>query len=63
MDISRTLQTRIFNAGNTRRKKLGAGQDAAFFDGSNPAGANLREEIAMQTLTELLEWLDGDGVC
>jgi 6-phosphofructo-2-kinase len=57
----RRSQTRVFNAGDTRRKKLGAGQDNTFFDSSNTSSHNLRDVIAMETLDELLDWLSADG--
>lgn len=48
---------RVFNAGDYRRKMLGAGQDADFFDGSNSKGLQARNQVAFSALEELLGWL------
>ena len=55
------LQARVFNAGEKRRTKLGAGQANDFFDASNSSSATLRDAIAMETLDELLVWVSGPG--
>lgn len=49
---------RIFNCGDRRRKhSTNTTQDAAFFDNKNPEAKNLREELAMQTLESLINWV------
>ena len=50
---------KLFNAGNKRRAEGLAGTDASFFDASNASAKAQREEIAMETLDELLAWLHG----
>ena len=49
--------TQLFNAGITRRNMGLAGSDANFFDPNNTDTATLREQIAMTTLQDLLDWL------
>ncbi|KAL1529317.1 hypothetical protein AB1Y20_000271 [Prymnesium parvum] len=51
------VSCRLFNAGNTRRSRGGAGADASFFDPENASSRALKEQIAMETLEQLLEWL------
>lgn len=48
---------RVFNAGDYRRKLLGPGQDAAFFDPQNEKGRKLRRQCADASLEDLLLWL------
>ena len=48
---------RLFNAGSRRRDAGLAGSGAAFFDAANEDAAAQREEIAMDTLEELLRCL------
>eukprot|EP00930_Biecheleria_cincta_P086156 TRINITY_DN7550_c0_g1_i1.p1 TRINITY_DN7550_c0_g1~~TRINITY_DN7550_c0_g1_i1.p1 ORF type:complete len:565 (-),score=91.67 TRINITY_DN7550_c0_g1_i1:289-1944(-) len=48
---------RLFNAGNKRRDQGLAGTSAAFFDSSNADAKLQREQIAMETLDDLLAWL------
>ena len=50
---------KLFNAGNKRRAEGLAGTDASFFDASNASAKAQREEMAMETLDELLAWLHG----
>ena len=49
---------KLFNAGNKRRTKGLAGADASFFDASNEDAKMQRERMAMETLDDLLEWLE-----
>jgi len=49
--------TRIFNAGNLRRRDGLAGTDAAFFDASNQGAKDLREALAMECLEAAIEWI------
>jgi len=49
--------TEVFNAGQTRRRTLGAKQDHSFFDPRNAKGNKIREEIAKQTMDDLKRWL------
>ncbi|CAH2350904.1 hypothetical protein CLIB1423_02S07778 [[Candida] railenensis] len=51
-----SLDTEIFNVGNTRRAEDGA-HDASFFSSSNMENVRLREKFALDTLHELLDWL------
>ncbi|KAG7381425.1 hypothetical protein PHYPSEUDO_006043 [Phytophthora pseudosyringae] len=53
--------TRMFNVGNLRRKLGKAGEDAKFFSADNSDATRLREEMAMDALDELLEWLETQG--
>ncbi|GMF65030.1 unnamed protein product [Phytophthora lilii] len=53
--------TRMFNVGNLRRKLGKAGEDAKFFSADNSDATRLREEMAMEALDELLEWLETQG--
>jgi 6-phosphofructo-2-kinase len=48
---------KIFNAGNKRRDDGKAGASASFFDPNNKDAAALKEQMAMETLDELLLWL------
>mmetsp|Transcript_17705 Transcript_17705/g.38800 ORF Transcript_17705/g.38800 Transcript_17705/m.38800 type:complete len:483 (+) Transcript_17705:73-1521(+) len=65
-------KTEIFNAGQKRRKNSGvcgiltgdgntSTSRSNFFDSSNPDAASKRENIAMETLDTLLDWLDDGG--
>ncbi|KAI8579418.1 hypothetical protein K450DRAFT_242065 [Umbelopsis ramanniana AG] len=63
-------ETRIFNVGNRRRisaerseKSSGKAQDqsATFFDPNNSDGKALRDELALETLEELIDWLKHGG--
>ncbi|CAK7897232.1 hypothetical protein CAAN1_27S00892 [[Candida] anglica] len=57
---SQNLETEIYNVGNTRRAEDGKQHDASFFSSSNKANVRLREQFAIHTLTELLNWLYSD---
>jgi 6-phosphofructo-2-kinase len=48
----------LFNAGNKRRSQGLAGADASFFDASNTDAKQVRDRMAMETLDDLLEWLE-----
>ena len=54
------IPARLFNAGAKRRVEGNAGVDAKFFDASNQDAAAQRERMAMETLDELLEWLQSE---
>mmetsp|Transcript_92133 Transcript_92133/g.192631 ORF Transcript_92133/g.192631 Transcript_92133/m.192631 type:complete len:537 (-) Transcript_92133:289-1899(-) len=56
-------QVRIFNAGNLRRDTGKAGIGAAFFDSKNEDAKKLRENLAMQCLDQLLEFVTGTRGC
>lgn len=45
------LKAKNFNAGDKRRLKGHAKEDASFFDPHNESSRQLREELAMETLT------------
>lgn len=49
--------TKVFNAGNKRRDDGHAGTSAAFFDPANSDAKALKEQMAMDTLEDLFEWL------
>ena len=49
---------RLFNAGNKRRTKGLAGAAASFFEASNKDAQQQREQMAMETLDDLLAWLE-----
>lgn len=48
---------RVFNAGDYRRKILGAGQNAAFYDPDNEEGRKQRRQLSNACLEDLLQWL------
>ena len=48
----------LFNAGNKRRTRGLAGAEATFFDPSNRDAQSQRDQLAMETLDDLLKWLD-----
>ena len=48
----------IFNAGNKRRAGGKAGVGADFFDSRNKEAHDQKEQMAMDTLNELLDWLE-----
>lgn len=51
------LGVKVFNAGDRRRRMLGSGQSAGFFDPSNPAGLIRRQQLALESLEECISWL------
>lgn len=53
--------TRVFNVGQYRRVRVGAQMPHDFFDPNNPTGEQARREVALEALSDLLEWLNGDG--
>jgi broad specificity phosphatase PhoE/predicted kinase len=53
--------TRVFNVGSYRRARLGARQPHAFFDPTNPEGAEARRALALAALDDMLGWLRGGG--
>eukprot|EP00966_Prymnesium_polylepis_P082529 1911008-Prymnesium_polylepis.1 len=48
---------KLFNAGNKRRTDGLAGTDAEFFDPNNKDAKALKEQMAMETLDDLIDWL------
>lgn len=48
---------KVFNAGDYRRKCLGAGQCAGFYDPENAEGRKQRRELSNACLEDLLNWL------
>jgi len=48
---------RVFNAGDYRRKVLGAGQCASFYDPENEEGRKQRRQLSNACLDDLLLWL------
>ncbi|CAM9090962.1 unnamed protein product [Chrysoparadoxa australica] len=49
------VRTEIYNAGNFRRKVVGANTPASFFDPQNKEGASMREKCAALALEEALK--------
>ena len=54
-------RARVFNVGSYRRQRLGAGQDAAFFDPENPTGVAARRDMALAALEDVFQWLEAGG--
>lgn len=54
-------RARVFNAGAYRRRRLGAGQPASFYDPDNEQGVAARERIAQDTVEDMLVWLRAGG--
>eukprot|EP00127_Corallochytrium_limacisporum_P003888 Clim_evm102s153 gene=Clim_evmTU102s153 len=54
------ISARLFNVGNKRRVAATGEQDAKFFSAENKNAAKQRDELAMEVLDELLDWI-GDG--
>ncbi|KAI1424100.1 6-phosphofructo-2-kinase-domain-containing protein [Xylaria sp. FL1777] len=64
-------KTRVFNVGDRRREAASSKSEAAprslstsdatFFDPTSPACVSLRDQLAINTLDELLEWLFSGG--
>eukprot|EP00301_Raphidiophrys_heterophryoidea_P007933 c13007_g1_i2.p1 GENE.c13007_g1_i2~~c13007_g1_i2.p1 ORF type:complete len:308 (+),score=81.74 c13007_g1_i2:23-925(+) len=58
----KNIRARLFNVGKHRRAAAnGRQQDASFFSSSNESGKSVRELIAMEVVSEMLEWLDEGG--
>ncbi|KXS12406.1 bifunctional 6-phosphofructo-2-kinase/fructose-2,6-bisphosphate 2-phosphatase [Gonapodya prolifera JEL478] len=56
------FRTKIFNVGNRRRVADAATtHDATFFDPNNARARELREQVALDTLEELISWLKSGG--
>lgn len=55
------IHNRIFNVGNKRRHICEDEQNADFFDPSHEKNVQVRDQLAMETLDDLLEYLSGDG--
>ncbi len=53
-------RARVFNVGTYRRRHLGAGQPASFFDPDNAEGVAARETMAREAVDDLITWI-GDG--
>ena len=50
--------SKLFNVGDQRRKRgLGSGTSADFFDAANTHAKHQREQLAMDCLEDLLQWL------
>ncbi|KAI0974086.1 6-phosphofructo-2-kinase-domain-containing protein [Xylaria arbuscula] len=64
-------KTRVFNVGDRRREAASKSESeaaapqslstATFFDPTSPACVSLRDQLAINTLNELLEWLFNSG--
>lgn len=55
------ISTRVFNVGEYRRQKIGAGQDANFFDPDNKEARKARLHMAIAALDDMLNWLRQGG--
>ena len=53
--------TRSFNVGEARRRQLGPGQEADFFDPANRAAAKRRAELSDGVLRDAVTWLREEG--
>ncbi|CAJ1396300.1 unnamed protein product [Effrenium voratum] len=53
--------TRLFNAGNLRRQCGKSGVEASFFDSHNEEAKRLRDELAMDCLDQVLDFLEAKG--
>eukprot|EP00913_Durusdinium_trenchii_P031980 g29953.t1 len=53
--------TRLFNAGNLRRESGKSGVKANFFDNSNADAKRMRDEMAMECLDQVLDFLEACG--
>jgi adenylate kinase family enzyme len=51
------VDCKLFNAGNKRRDQGQAGADASFFDPKNKKSHALKEQMAMETLDDMFDWL------
>ncbi len=54
-------RARSFNVGDYRRKALGAGQSADFFDPDDLDAVATRERVANAAVDEMVSWLSGNG--
>jgi 6-phosphofructo-2-kinase len=57
------FHTKVFNVGNRRRKVGGAESDHSsnFFDPHNEDAKRLREQLALESLEEMIQWLRDGG--
>ncbi|DBA00170.1 TPA: hypothetical protein N0F65_007795 [Lagenidium giganteum] len=55
------LKSHVFNVGQLRRTVCAGVQDHTFFDPSNAKAREERENLAKQTLQQILLWFLGDG--
>ncbi|KAI1156450.1 6-phosphofructo-2-kinase-domain-containing protein [Nemania diffusa] len=54
-------KTQVFNVGDRRREAAPNSSDATFFDPTSPECVSLRDQLALNTLNELLKWLLESG--
>ena len=54
---------KLFNAGSRRRDQGLAGAASSFFDPSNSDAKQQRDQLAMETLDDLLAWLEAPHAC
>src|SRR5262249_37173631 len=54
--------THVFNVGAYRREKLGSQQHHSFFDPQNEPGNLARQELALEALEDMLEWVSNGDV-
>ena len=52
---------KVFNAGNTRRLNQSLASNFSFFDSNDTKSKDLRDNIAIETLNELITWLSKPG--
>jgi predicted kinase len=55
------VDTRVFNVGQYRRRRLGAQQPHDFFDPRNEEGEKKRLHMAIAALDDMIEWLISGG--
>lgn len=53
--------TKMFNVGDHRRQVGKAGENASFFSAENVDAKKLREDLAMEVLDDLIDWLETKG--
>ncbi|EGG17643.1 Fructose-6-phosphate-2-kinase/fructose-2 [Cavenderia fasciculata] len=55
------VPAKVFNVGEYRRLRIGAGQPHDFFDPSNPEGIKARLHMAVAALDDMISWLHNGG--
>ncbi|KYQ91014.1 Fructose-6-phosphate 2-kinase/fructose-2 [Tieghemostelium lacteum] len=55
------IPSKVFNVGEYRRLRIGAGQPHDFFDPNNPEGIKARLHMAVAALDDMISWLHNGG--
>ncbi|GAM22625.1 hypothetical protein SAMD00019534_058000 [Acytostelium subglobosum LB1] len=55
------VPAKVFNVGEYRRNRIGAGQSHDFFDPSNPDGIKARLHMAVAALDDMISWMHNGG--